>query len=441
MKISQIAYIPTKLYSNTKNTTTKTIKNYAYDKVSFKGKKPLELPTTPQTTINWALNWDKDRRKKELDAQYDKAIKGMSFWKKHFTNAPEELRQKYDKTLEREEIAANAIIKNLVSLSQQQSQNTIKSEQNNAKEAELNSRAQKISKMEKAARLAEAFKIADSGNIDDLIAGYDAEKQIIRSIFTEQIAMEKAGMEADVPNSILFYGPIGTGKTTFVRAIANETNCELIEMNPDPENFSQEVYKKLKEARERYLNEGRRTIIVLNEIEVHLENTKTNSKNISKMKSWLDSCAKLPTDNLQNAYATTFFFTTNHPLEISNEILPREEKIKKLISIEPASEGNIEAIIRFYIKKFDKNGDIINPDSIDYDAIIEKMNPDDEKGAFGNDKIKKIVELACGDFDKDVDNNKTFEEYLNNRRNKTKRNIKPECLQEFKEQLEELYED
>ena len=440
MKISQIAYIPTKLYSNTKNTTTKTIKNYAYDEVSFKAKKPFEVPTTPQTTINWALNWDKDRRKKELDAQYDKAIKGMSFWKKHFTNAPEELRQKYDKTLEREEIAANAIIKNLVLLSQQQSQNTIKSEQNDAKEAELNSRAQKVSKMEKAARLAEAFKIPDGGSIDDLIAGYDTEKQIIRSIFTEQIAMEKAGMEADVPNSILFYGPIGTGKTTFVRAISNETNCELIEMNPDPENFSQEVYKKLKEARERYLNEGRRTIIVLNEVEVHLEDTKTNSKNISKMKSWLDNCAKLPTDNLQNAYATTFFFTTNHPLEISDEILPREEKIKKLISLEPAAEGNIEAIIRFYIQKFDKNGDIINPDSIDYDAIIEKMNPDDEKGAFGNDKIKRIVQLACQDFDKDIDNNKTFEEYLNYRIDKAKRNIKPERLQEFKEQLEELYE-
>ena len=441
MKINQIACKPASLYSNNKNTAAKTIKNYAYDEVSFKAKKPFEVPTTPQTTINWALNWDKDQRKQELDAQYDKAIKGMSFWKKHFTAAPEELKKMYAKTLEKEEIAANAIIKNLVTLSQQQSQNILKSQQNEAKEAELAQRAGKVSKMEKAARLAEAFKIDDSGNIDELIAGYDAEKQIIRSIFTEQIAMEKAGMEADVPNSILLYGPIGTGKTTFVRAIANETNCELIEMNPDPENFSQEVYKKLKEARERYLNEGRRTIIVLNEIENHLENTKMNRENIAKMKSWLDNCAKLPTDNLQNAYATTFFFTTNHPLEISDEILPREEKIKKLISLEPASEGNIEAIIRFYIQKFDKNGDIINPDSIDYNAIIEKMNPDDEKGAFGNDKIKKIVQLACEDFDKDIDNNKTFEEYLNNRIDKAKRNIKPERLQEFKEQLEELYED
>ncbi len=368
MKIYPINFTPNRYHQKSKNAAPKLFKNGISDKVTFGAKKPLECPTTPQTTIDWAQNWDKDKRK-----------------------------------------------------------------------TELNLKTQNVSKMEKAARLAEAFCIPDGGNIDDLIAGYDAEKQIIRSLFTDQIAAEKAGLKADIPNSILLYGPIGTGKTTFIRAVAHETDCELVEMNPDPDNFSKEVLEKLKEARERYLNEGKRTIIVLNEIEDYLEDTKINHENISMMKSWLSNCAKLPTNNLQNAYATTFFFATNHPLEITDEILPREEKIKKIISLEPAAEGNIEAIIRFYIQKFDKNREMIDPDSIDYNAIIEKMNPDDEKGAFGNDKIKKIVQLACQDFDNDIDNKKPFEEYLNNRIDKAKRNIKPKRLQEFKEQLEELY--
>ena len=121
-------------------------------------------------------------------------------------------------------------------------------------------------------------------------------------------------------------------------------------------------------------------------------------------------------------------------------MLYREEKIGKIIALEPAAEGNIEAIIRFYIEKFDKEGILINPDNIDFESIIAKMNPDDEKGAFGNDKIKKIVELACLDFNQDIDNKKSFEEYLNERIDKAKRNIRPIRLQEYREQLKELYE-
>ena len=442
MRVNNICQSPKNYYFNSRKQSTKNHLNQTFDTVSFKGKKKeAPLPTTPETTIDWALNWDKEKRKQELNNKYDKAVKGMSIWKRHFTNAPENLRATYDKILEKEEIAANAIIKNSVILSIQQSQNIEASKENATKEAELNKRAEKVKKMEDASKIAAAFKISGSGAIDDSIAGYEAEKQIIRDIFVNQVAMEKAGLEADVPNSVLFYGPIGTGKTTFVRAAANEADCELVEMNPDTDKFSQEVHEKLKEAKTRYLEEGKRTVIAINEIETHLEDTKENYKNIAKMKSWLDNCAKLPTDTFQNAYATTFFFTTNHPTEITDEILPREEKIKKLVSFEPASEGNIEEIIRFYINKFDKDGEIIDPDTIDYEAIIQKMNPDNKKGAFGNDKIKKIVQLACSDYNVDIDNKKSFEEYLNNRIDKAKRNISPERLEQYRDQIESIYEE
>ncbi len=442
MRVNNICQSPKNYYFNSRKQSTKNHLNQTFDTVSFKSKKKeAPLPTTPETTIDWALNWDKEKRKQELNNKYDKAVKGMSIWKRHFTNAPESLRATYDKILEKEEIAANAIIKNSVILSIQQSRNIEASKENATKEAELNKRAEKVKKMEDASKIAAAFKISGSGAIDDSIAGYEAEKQIIREIFTDQVAMEKAGLEADVPNSVLFYGPIGTGKTTFVRAAANEADCELVEMNPDTDKFSQEVHEKLKEAKTRYLEEGKRTVIAINEIETHLEDTKENYKNIAKMKSWLDNCAKLPTDTFQNAYATTFFFTTNHPTEITDEILPREEKIKKLVSFEPASEGNIEEIIRFYINKFDKDGEIIDPDTIDYEAIIQKMNPDNKKGAFGNDKIKKIVQLACSDYNVDIDNKKSFEEYLNNRIDKAKRNISPERLEQYRDQIESIYEE
>lgn len=283
-----------------------------------------------------------------------------------------------------------------------------------------------------------AFTMSYLKRTDDTIKGYQAQKQTVKDVFINQIALEKAGLKAYVPNSILFYGPIGTGKTIFARETAKKAGCELIEMSPEFDNFNQEVYEQLKNARTRYLKEGKRTVIIINDIEAYLRNTKSNHKNIAKMGNWLEDCARLPLNDTQNAYATTFFFTTNHPLEISENLLLNCEKISELIPMVPAKDNDIEQIIKFYIEKFNKNGKIINPDEIDFEQIIEKMNPDNEKGAFGNDKIKGIVQSACQDFNQDMDNKKSFEEYLNERINKAKRNISPGRLQQFREQTEEL---
>lgn len=81
MRINQINCMPIKHQIGNKHRTIRTFKNYASDSVTFRAKNSVEVPTTPLTTIDWALNWDKDARKKELDAQYDKAVKQMSFGK------------------------------------------------------------------------------------------------------------------------------------------------------------------------------------------------------------------------------------------------------------------------------------------------------------------------------------------------------------------------
>ena len=40
------------------------------------------------------------------------------------------------------------------------------------------------------------------------------------------LAKEKNGEEANIPSSILFFGPKGNGKTTFALAFAEEIGCE-----------------------------------------------------------------------------------------------------------------------------------------------------------------------------------------------------------------------
>lgn len=385
-------------------------------------------------TYEWALHWNEDERKKELDEEFEKAKKGMSWWKRSFTYALDELKATNKKTIENEKLMVNTLLRNSVRF---QNQYDYVNEQMDI----INKRKIQLEKLDKASKIIKSFEIDNEGGIDDSIAGYDSEKQIIRESFIDRIALEKAGVASRVPNGILFYGPIATGKTVMARAAAREAGARLVEINPDSSTFIKVIDKKLKEAKKRYLQDNQRTVILINEIDAYLKELQSNEQNITKMKSWLDNAAQLPTEEMGNAYATTFIFTTNSPLSITNKILFRDEKLDKTVSFEPASNGNIEEIIKFYLDKMDENGLVTEDENINYDKIIKLMNPDDERGAFGTDAIKRIINKAFVDFDKDVDRKKSLEEHLIERIKTTKRNISPNDLQEFKVQMEEIYED
>lgn len=440
MKINfNFATLPQKVNA----TAIKSHKNNVSFKGNDYGNDTFEKkPTTyyKKGSLEWALNWDFDERRKELNSEFEKNKNGMSFWKRNFTSAVEDLKNSYKKTLENEQIMVTTLLQNKTEI-----QNEINI-MNNAKQ-ELDEKAvtvakeaEQVQKLSNASRIANAFKVDNEGGLDDCIAGYDSEKQLLRSAFVEQVALEKAGNAANVPNGILWYGPIDTGKTAMAMAVAREADSCLVELNPSIADFAKKVYDTLQEAKDRYIDTQQRTVILINEIDSHLEKLNFNNNNIAQSKTWLDNCASIPKDN-SSGFATTFFFTTNHPDVVTSEILLKDNRISKLIALEPASENNIKEIIEFYLNKLDKNGFVIENEEIDYDKIIQKMNPNDEKGAFGNGKIAKIVERAFTDFNKDIDKEKSLEEHLLARIDKAKRNIPKEELQEFKEQVEDLSED
>lgn len=403
----------------------------------------IKRPTTfyQKGSLEWARNWNADDRKKELDNEFEKNKKAMSFWKRNFTSAVPELKISYDKTFENEKIMVMTLLQNETSIQNKIDRLNIEKSELEKKAVTVAKKEEQVKKLSDASKIANAFKVENEGGLDDSIAGYDAEKQLIRNSYIEQVALEKAGNDAEVPNAILLYGPIGTGKTAMSKAAVREAGAFLVELNPDINDLSVAISKCLQEAKERYLDTEQRTVIIVNETDIPISNTATNAKNIGTLKSWLDTCAKLPEDENDNGFATTFFFTTNHANEITDELLYREEKIAQRIAFEPAAEDNIKKIIEFYLNKLDENGFAIENEKIDYDKIIQLMNPDDEKGAFGNDKIKAIVKRAFTDFNRDTEKEKTLEEHLIERIDTAKRNILPDRLRDFKEQVEEISED
>lgn len=95
------------------------------------------------------------------------------------------------------------------------------------------------------------------------LAGYEDEKNILYKYFISEIEKAKQGEDANVPNAVLFFGPMGNGKTTFSKAFAQETGANLILLkmvmakqdNICP-NFYEKLLKKSNEAKELYEEKG-----------------------------------------------------------------------------------------------------------------------------------------------------------------------------------------
>ena len=64
------------------------------------------------------------------------------------------------------------------------------------------------------------------------------------------------------------------------------------------------------------------------------------------------------------------------------------------------------------------------------------LNPDDKKGAYGNDKLKSMLEAAFYAYKNN--DSKTFDEYLDETIGKTTRNIRPNRLNQYRQDLVEL---
>ena len=58
------------------------------------------------------------------------------------------------------------------------------------------------------------------------IAGYNSEKEILNKYFISEIKKEQNGEQANVPNSVLFFGPTGNGKTTFAKSLCKALDCK-----------------------------------------------------------------------------------------------------------------------------------------------------------------------------------------------------------------------
>lgn len=236
------------------------------------------------------------------------------------------------------------------------------------------------------------------------IAGYMSEKDKLSKSFLDLIDDEKAGkyLKKSIPNAILFYGPTGCGKTTFVKALADEADCNLKVIHcrgtqkekeqqlydtlvgyTDTDEFGNdvEVSGLLEKAQKSFEKTNRRTIILIDEFD-RFFGKDASPKFINTMKGILENCSE---DN-----HVTFFLTSNKPQKIPYE-LRNSHRIDPTYSIDPPNKENTVAVIEHYLQGCET-------EDLDYNAILNelfKFAPDE---IYSNTHLKVISEIATDEI-------------------------------------------
>lgn len=282
-------------------------------------------------------------------------------------------------------LAQNAAVQQQEELVRQMQENVELLKSNNATKEELANAQRALDIAKKATQIAtEMAKKKDSHKGFDSIAGYDSEKEILTQNFIIPLNLEQSGLPQNIPNGILFFGPYGNGKTTFARAFAQSANCNYEEAKAnirthDRKSKEKSLYKDLLEkaeiAQKRFLNDGIRTIILIDEID---RVAYKGSSIEGDLKRFLQDCS--------SKYHCTVFATTNNPLIIPTP-LRNSTRMPIKVAIDPPDEMNAGFILLHYLK--DIPG--INPDEFDLDELATKLCSMQPEKAYNGSQIEAIV--------------------------------------------------
>lgn len=219
------------------------------------------------------------------------------------------------------------------------------------------------------------------------IAGYTDLKEQLNQLLLKPIKMCHAGKDVNLPNMILFYGPQGCGKTMFANTLAEEAQCNFININlssNEEKNF-QNIEDSIQKARELFEKDGLYTIIKIDELDVFLDD---NSALIEKFNKMINSVAK-------NNHCT-IVATSNFPENINSQLIPQDNF--KSFYIAPAKKEDIKAILEFYLKE----NDLLQTDTINYKELVDSIHKNLQNKRFSNARIVKILQKSLLNSKKEI---------------------------------------
>ena len=227
----------------------------------------------------------------------------------------------------------------------------------------------------------------------DKLKGKLIETFCIGTILNDKLEKNDNIKEAKVPDIILFYGPTGTGKTTFARALGEEAQTYTAEPNwvelsaqNSPEKKLEIIKDLAQRAKENYnkSSDKKRTIIILNEVDTLIASPDiyTNPVKRAQQERIVKDFISLARDCAQN-YKCTLFLTTNEPQRIDKRILDKNMSPAK-IGLEPSPPEVLQEILKKKLSFFNV--------SIDTDEIMKKLLENKSSSEYSNSDIESLVD-------------------------------------------------
>jgi len=185
------------------------------------------------------------------------------------------------------------------------------------------------------------------------IAGYEDIKNELNEMYSwfmnKNIIDDK---RVKLPRGIIFWGPIGCGKTLFVREFAKATNAPCFEIKGKDEDITDEVIKQFELARKEDF-----AIVLIDEIDLLISN---DSLALRALQTELDG--------LKDNGRVLVLATTNNIARLT-EALQRPGRFDRRIHVDYPSREVVKEVYLTYLNKFN-----FNDKAFDLDEIIDGVN-------------------------------------------------------------------
>lgn len=215
------------------------------------------------------------------------------------------------------------------------------------------------------------------------LGGYEFEKGILTNLFINYLPKERAGEYVNLPGCILFFGPNGTGKTSFARAFAYSCDCGNVQSisgngktkEETEKSFLKNLINAMIKSEENFQKNNIRTILLVDEFD---EFSGEESTILPQLKSILENCS--------DKYHCTIFATTNNPLNIAEEIRG-DKRIPIKVDLAPPNFENTVAVLTHYLQDYEH-------EPLDYDALAKKIISVQPDAAYNNSQLEEICNNA-----------------------------------------------